>query len=389
MTYGQKDMRTKLAALFSGAGATEIGLPILYHADLFVDLIGENIRRRLYAAPGINGQTMALRPEFTIPSCLHHLKTGEAERAACYGYVGPVFRQREDDEPGEFHQAGIEMIDPQGGAEFDAKSVALAVSAVTDLSGQIPQLTLGDRSLFTALLGALEAPTVWQRRLESAFGDSVVLDKMLMRLASGGSKDHGAAAGLARVLEDKAAEDVSAAVEEMLEIAGLSAVGGRSVSDIAERYLEKADLAANAGWDASKLAILEDFLAIECDLADLGACLGQFEDRHSIVLGLAKFDLIAIAKAVAASVPSGMQVTYKADFGRRLDYYSGFNFELRFAGADKPVAGGGRYDRLLGLLAEKVKDGESVHSVPAIGFSIWLDRLFKEAESKAQEGTKA
>ncbi|SNZ05708.1 ATP phosphoribosyltransferase regulatory subunit [Cohaesibacter gelatinilyticus] len=378
MTYVSEEMRSKLAALFQSAGATPIELPILHHADLFVDLIGENIRRRLYAAPGANGQTMALRPEFTIPSCLHHLQTGDAARKGCYAYLGPVFRQREDDQPGEFHQAGIEMIDPEGGAALNARSLALSVSAVKDLSGKDAEVIIGDRALFSALLEELNAPKVWQRRLEGAFGERDVLDRMLGRLATGGSHDHGASAGLARILEDKAAEDVSAAVEEMLEIAGLTAVGGRSISDIAERYLEKAELAANAGWDSEKLAILKDYLDLQCSINDLASCLSDFESRHGMVLGKAKEAFLETCNQIAdmlSAQDSKGDVAFKADFGRRLDYYSGFNFELRLEGEAKPVAGGGRYDRLLGLLAEKQDLGATVHAVPAVGFSIWLGRI--------------
>ncbi len=376
MTYLTDDMRSKLGDLFQKAGATTIELPILYSADLFVDLIGEDIRRRLYVAPGANGDMMALRPDFTIPSCLHHLSSGKADRVASYSYVGPVFRQRSDGQPGEFHQVGIEQIDPQGGTAFDAKSVAQAVDAVISLSGRVPRVTLGDRALFSALLASLDAPAVWRRRLEGAFGDRVVLDRLLDRLASGGSESHGASAGLAKVLDGKASEDVREAVEEMLAIAGLSAVGGRSVGDIAERYMEKAELAAMAGWDSDKLAIIRQYLSIEGSAEAMLDQLQAFDAEHGNVLGEALAVWADRSRAIKAVLPDETALFFKADFGRRLDYYSGFNFELHFEGEAKPVAGGGRYDRLLGLLAPKSgNQDQDIEAVPAIGFAIWLDRL--------------
>ena len=376
MTYLTETMRTKLASLFEAAGAHVIELPILYHADLFLDLIGEDIRRRLYIAPGGNGEAMALRPEFTIPSCLHHLKNGEASEAACYGYVGPVFRKRSDGQIGEFHQAGIELIDPVGGPAFDAKSVALANEAVSALSDKAPKITLGDRALFSALLTALEAPSVWQRRLEGAFGDRVVLERMLDRLATGASESHGASVGLARILDGKANEDVRDAVEEMLDIAGLSAVGGRSVGDIAERYMEKAELAAKAGWDSEKLSILRRYLDISGSLDAACEALRDFDRETGNCLGDALAKFLDRAEAVRNALPAGQTTYFQADFGRRLDYYSGFNFELHLDGAKKPVAGGGRYDSLLGLVSPKAERGNEGHkAVPAIGFAIWLDRL--------------
>ena len=76
MTYLTDETRATLALLFQEMGAQQIDLPILYHADLFVDLIGEDIRRRLFVAPGANGEAMAMRPELTMPACLYHLATG-------------------------------------------------------------------------------------------------------------------------------------------------------------------------------------------------------------------------------------------------------------------------------------------------------------------------
>jgi ATP phosphoribosyltransferase regulatory subunit len=56
---------------------------------------------------------------------------------------------------------------------------------------------------------------------------------------------------------------------------------------------------------------------------------------------------------------------FEAAFGRPLDYYTGLVFEV-FDGAT-PVAGGGRYDRLLEMLGAPAP-------VPAVGFTIRLDR---------------
>lgn len=385
MTILTDTIRAKLVGLFANAGATPIELPVLYHSDLFVDLIGEDIRRRLYVAPGANGEMMAMRPDFTIPACLHHLAHGEAGRTETYGYVGPVFRQRTDGQPGEFHQAGIESINPDGGVAFDASSVQQAVEAVISLSGQKPVVAIGDRALFSALLSALETPVVWRRRLEGAFGDRAVLDKMLARLGSINLEGEAPASGLARLLDGKAPDDVRDAVEEMLAIAGLATVGGRSVDDIAERYIEKAQLAAKAGWDAEKLDCLNRFLAISGTATEALASLKSFDAEENGCLGAALATFEARLEAIGAILPDGTELQFRADFGRRLDYYSGFNFELYFHGARKPVAGGGRYDSLLGLLSPQTDDGDEViKAVPAIGFAIWLDRLCSQSSVASQ-----
>jgi ATP phosphoribosyltransferase regulatory subunit len=126
------------------------------------------------------------------------------------------------------------------------------------------------------------------------------------------------------------------------------------------------------------LAILNDYLDLQCSIGDLATCLSEFESRHGLELGKAKEALLETCNQIEDMLSKqGREgdVAFKADFGRRLDYYSGFNFELRLEGEAKPVAGGGRYDRLLGLLAEKQDLGATVHAVPAVGFSIWLGRV--------------
>lgn len=63
-------------------------------------------------------------------------------------------------------------------------------------------------------------------------------------------------------------------------------------------------------------------------------------------------------------------MSFSASFGRRLDYYTGFVFEIHSSSRPQAghIVGGGRYDRLLSLLGAS-------EPIPATGFSIWLDRI--------------
>jgi ATP phosphoribosyltransferase regulatory subunit len=69
-------------------------------------------------------------------------------------------------------------------------------------------------------------------------------------------------------------------------------------------------------------------------------------------------------------------MTFAADFGRRLDYYTGFVFEMRDSRRrdGKQIVGGGRYDRMLGAISRSRGQGGGA-AVPAVGFAIWLDRI--------------
>jgi ATP phosphoribosyltransferase regulatory subunit len=65
-----------------------------------------------------------------------------------------------------------------------------------------------------------------------------------------------------------------------------------------------------------------------------------------------------------------MRIRFATAFGRGLDYYTGFVFELHdgAARADGPLVAGGRYDALLTRLG-------SATPIPAVGFAVWIDRL--------------
>ena len=75
-----------------------------------------------------------------------------------------------------------------------------------------------------------------------------------------------------------------------------------------------------------------------------------------------------IARELAAGNLDLGQLEYDAAFGRPLDYYTGLVYEITRDGQALPIAGGGRYDRLLTLLGAS-------SGIPGVGFSIWLDRL--------------
>src|SRR5207253_10535157 len=64
------------------------------------------------------------------------------------------------------------------------------------------------------------------------------------------------------------------------------------------------------------------------------------------------------------------RIKFSTAFGRGLDYYTGFVFELHDpAGrAEGQLVAGGRYDGLLTRLG-------SVRAIAAVGFAVWIERL--------------
>src|SRR6185437_9820171 len=83
-----------LLALLAKAGYRRVLPNVLYPASVFLDLSGEDLRRRMYLTTDAEGNELCLRPDLTIPTALLHLAGPDAAAEAAYCYLGPVYRFR-------------------------------------------------------------------------------------------------------------------------------------------------------------------------------------------------------------------------------------------------------------------------------------------------------
>ncbi len=358
------DFTALTAYLASCAMLTDI--PVLQPAAPFLDMAGEDLRRRIFLTESETGETLCLRPEFTIPVCLSHISAA-SNTPARYAYLGEVFRQRRAG-GSQFLQAGIEDLGDTDIARADARSLTEAVEMVRLAAPKARlEILLGDQSVFEAVLKALGLPRGWRMRLARTFGNAGLLQETLNALAGEQPK-----LSLAPEMQKLAARGDAArlakALEVEMEASGFPAHAGRTAEDIAARLIEKAEL-ASVKLTKKQFAALNEFLAIREPLSDAGAHLARFSAAEGIRLDGA---LNAFSARVGEMAKLGVEtksVTYDAAFGRPLDYYTGLVFEIRSPDGELgALAGGGRYDRLLTLLgADK--------PIPGVGFSLWLDRL--------------
>ena len=82
------------------------------------------------------------------------------------------------------------------------------------------------------------------------------------------------------------------------------------------------------------------------------------------------FDLAAITNG---------KISFAAEFGRSLEYYTGFVFQIEVtdtAGGPQVIAGGGRYDDL-------ISDIGDCKQVPAVGSAIYPERLLQAVKKQA------
>ncbi|KAB0540222.1 ATP phosphoribosyltransferase regulatory subunit [Pseudochrobactrum saccharolyticum] len=373
------DIAADLASYFATTSSEAVDIPILQPADPFLDMAGEDLRSRIFLTENENGDSLCLRPEFTIPVCRNHIALNAATPKR-YSYIGEVFRQRREGGT-SFHQAGIEDLGGDNEPASDARSLSDALNAVHQaaLNASL-QVLLGDQSVFEAVLASLGLPRGWQKKLARAFGSAELLEQALQDLASP-RLGNVIPERLRQIVDEQGEDALVTALAQEMQVAGISPAAGRSPSEIARRLMEKQQLAAVQLADRV-LTALKTFLSIRVPLEQATVQLTEFAEQNGLDLGAA---LQSFGKRVEEMRKAGIDlgiITYDAGFGRPLDYYTGLVYEITSRDADCGViVGGGRYDRLLTMLGAKER-------ISGVGFSIWLDRLQKCAEA-TQAGARS
>jgi ATP phosphoribosyltransferase regulatory subunit len=352
---------------FAQAGYQRAEPAIIQPAEPFLDLSGEDIRKSLYLTTDATGEELCLRPDLTIPVARDYLASPLAGQPAGFSYLGPVFRHRWG-RPSEFLQAGVESFGRQDRAAADAEMLALALEATSAFGVTDVEIRTGDVALFNTLIDALQLYPVWRRRLIKDFNRKVSLtddiEQLTLKTAPGRNEYEGVLAALAGS-DRKAA---LALVTDLMSIAGASNVGGRTVAEIADRFLEQSTLKAGAlPRDAS--GIIKRFLSIAGDPGEAVAQLRALAADARLDINAAIDQLESRVGFLAARGVDVHKTRFSTAFGRGLDYYTGFEFEVHARGnGAEPLVAGGRYDGLMTQLGAPTP-------IPAVGFSIWVEAL--------------
>lgn len=368
---GAPDARAEaLVASYERAGYARVSPSILQPAEPFLDLSGEDIRRRMFLTTAPGGSELCLRPDLTIPVSRDYLASANAGQPASFSYLGPVFRHRADG-PAEFLQAGIESFGRTDHAAADAEMLALGLETTASYGLAIPDIRTGDVALFAALIAALDLAPAWKRRLIKDFNRKTNLAQDLDRLMLGGNNGRPEYQGVLAALAGSDPKGAHALVTDLLSIAGITAVGGRSVAEIADRFLEQSALGASTKLPRDVRGLIERFLAVAGDPDDAAAELRALATDANLAgeLGPA-LDLLESRNGFLAARDIDLKrVQFSTAFGRGFDYYTGFVFELTDPSrTGDPLVAGGRYDGLLTRLG-------AAASIPAVGFSVWIERL--------------
>jgi len=345
-----------IMGVFKRAQFSQIAPDIIQPADIFLERSGEDIRSRTFVFSDPEGNELCLRPDLTVPACRFHLSHAKKpEKEARYSYLGTAFRfPNEKLSPQEFTQAGLEWFGAKDAVAVEAKMLKLAVAAVKAAGAGQVKITMGDVGLFAALLADTPMPDRWRRRLAHHFWRPEAFRLLLKSFAERKSSR----TSISDVIDALPTTPAAA----LLEQRGLPQQGSRTVEDVAVRLAEKLADRSEAPLSPAAVAALESHLKLSGKAGTTK--LYKISGGENYAAAVATFNKRLIALAKLGLDPEKMQ--FSASFGREIEYYTGFVFQLEVKGV--VVAGGGRYDTMLSDLGAKKK-------IPAFGFAIHAERL--------------
>jgi ATP phosphoribosyltransferase regulatory subunit len=353
---------------------------VLQPAEIFLDRSGEEIRRRTFVLTDPSGRDLCLRPDLTIPVCRMHVERG-GKYPARLCYNGLAFRHQpgEPDRPAQFYQAGVELLGAKDRRATDNEVASVVNEAVQAAGLSQFDMKIGDLGLFSALIDALDVPMQWRGRLKRHFWRAGYFEALLEKLSRGGASD---AQRLLAHLGNLELADSRSAFEGLMDLLGEAPHGARTREEIVERLMEQAADAASIRLDPAIARLIANVLNVS------GPAPKALAEIRKLVKA-ARVDLSepleAMEARMAALKPLNIdpsRVTFAARFGRNMEYYTGFVFELwsRDKEGAVQIAGGGRYDRLL-------ENFGAPANTPAIGCAIRTERVL--AARRAQKGRKS
>ena len=291
-------------------GFSEYDAPILEPLDLYVEKSGEEITGQLFSFEDRGGREVALRPEMT-PSLARLIgKRGQSlKRPIKWFTVGENFRYEKPQKGRQrsFYQLNADIFGEPGPAA-DAELIALCIQVLRDfgLTFEDFWLRLSDRCLWVGLL--------------SNYGfDDAQIEQILG-------------------IMDKRERETRAATMEKLE---------PYFPDSAEDFIGRADDLVSARSLEELQSVFAEELAQEGSGGIIERRLFEWRDLLETLEAMELLPFIHIDLGVV----------------RGLAYYTGFVFEVfERTGKTRSIAGGGRYDHLVGKLGYM--------EMPAVGFAM-------------------
>jgi len=371
-----EELARTMLGVFIKAGHEAVSPAVIQPADVYLDVIGEALRGRSYVFQDTDGDELCLRPDLTVPTCRLHLERhGHGDKPAKYCYNGTAFRFQPVGagaaHPREFRQAGIEAFGNPDREKADAATLALVFEGLRAAGLKDWKLRIGDLGLLRAVLEAADMPGRWRQRLMHQFWRPEAFRAELKRLTQSPADNTGAVPrALLEALDPSRPTEAVEIVSEYLEAENIEIIGARTIEEIAENLLMiVADQRAEP-LSARTAALISNYISVAAPARAAGARLKDLMHSEGIDISEA---LDAYHRRLQLLAEAGVDVLhadFSAEFGRTLEYYTGFVFEVLVPslGETSPVAGGGRYDSLMRMCG-------APNDVPAVGGAVHTERL--------------
>ena len=366
----------RIMQVFTQAGYEAVSPAMIQPAGVFLDVIGEALRARTYVFTDPDGDELCLRPDLTVPTCRLHLERGAAASLpARYCYNGAAFRFQPLDagtaKPREFSQAGIENFGEADREHAEADTVATVLAALKAAGLKDWALRFGDLGMFSALLRSVDIPERWRQRLRHHFWRPDAFRAELRRLTETPSdlmKSVPPDLQASLDPDDFAASEL--AVQTYLDAEGIDVIGVRQVTEITANLLSKIADARSEPLPQSTSRVIERYVGLTVSADNAAVAIKDLarEDGIDVADALPTFQRrLDVLRSAGVDTSTA---EFCAEFGRTLEYYTGFVFEVFVPGASRlsPLAGGGRYDSVMKAVG-------AASDVPAVGAAIHTERL--------------
>ena len=257
-------------------------------------------------------------------------------------------------------------------AAADAEALILTDNALSRAGLKNAEANIGDLSIFAGLLEAVGLSQQWAERLRRHVWRPAYMSELLKRLTGEAAPANAFLAHVGALPVDEA----RAVLRDALGLGGIKHVGARSIEEITERFLEQAADASSARMPRATAQLISSFLAVKVPATQAVDTLHKLARSASISLDA---PISALERRMGLIERHGFNLaraTFAAQFGRNMEYYTGFVFEFRAGGEPAPIAGGGRYDNLLTALG-------AARPAPAVGLAIFAERLLAARRNQA------
>ncbi|MGC8596066.1 MAG: histidine--tRNA ligase [Candidatus Kryptoniota bacterium] len=321
----KSEIISKIKAAYEQFGFQPVETPALEYLDILLDEYGEENTRQIFKLKSPENQDVALRFDLTVPLARLVAQYNDLPRPFKRYQVASVWRADKPD-PGRFREFTQFDVDIVGTSSqlAEAEVISAVVNALTSIDIGEFEVKVNSRRVLNAVVNYAGIP--------DELGKNVfrVLDK----------------------LNKIGMENVK-----------LELTRGR--------YDVSGDFIPGLGLDSGSVAKIEDYLMLpkgdrKIVTKELSSLLG---DQSAV-------ELIKLDEFLSVLGLKSEIVSYDPTIARGLDYYTGPVFEvvLKDKAQFGSIAGGGRYDGLVKRFTEV--------EIPAVGFSIGVDRLLAAIESK-------